>query len=66
MAALPWTHLAIAAGILLLSVLLMVFALRIRRSLGLPAGQVVYADSTRWGKPEKPLSNGAARSSRWR
>ena len=55
MAAIPWTYLAIAAGILLLSVLLLIMALRIRRSLGLPSGQVVYADSARWGKPEKPL-----------
>ena len=53
--AIPWAHLAIAAGIFLLSVLLLALALRIRRSLGLPTGQVVYADSARWGKPEKPL-----------
>ena len=28
---------------------------RQRRSTGLPAGQVIYSDTDRWGKVEKPL-----------
>lgn len=46
------------AGILLLLVvaaLLFLLGGRLRGASGLPAGQVVYADTGAWGRPERPL-----------
>jgi CRISPR-associated exonuclease Cas4 len=41
--------------LLALAVLLWLLAGRLRRSSGLPAGEVVYSDTGAWGRVEKPL-----------
>jgi CRISPR-associated exonuclease Cas4 len=49
--------LTIEFGVLLLFAALIVFWLanRQRRSTGLPSGRVIYSDTNRWDKVEKPL-----------
>lgn len=46
---------AFAAVLLLAAVLILWIATRQRRSSGLPSGRVIYSDTSRWGKVEKPL-----------
>jgi CRISPR-associated exonuclease Cas4 len=43
------------AGLIVIGLILLVISSRQRRSLGLPAGRVVYSDQKLWGKLEKPL-----------
>lgn len=47
----------VTLAILLLGAALIVLLIsgRQRRSTGLPSGQVIYSDTDRWGKVEKPL-----------
>jgi CRISPR-associated exonuclease Cas4 len=40
---------------LLIAIVLFIVAARQRRHAGIPAGKVIYADTSRWGKVEKPL-----------
>ena len=40
---------------ILLALLLWFLSRRARRAVGLPQGEVVYSDTSRWGPPEKPL-----------
>ncbi len=50
-----------AALLLLVAALLILWlASRQRRSSGLPAGRVIYSDTNRWGKVEKPLYDAEA------
>lgn len=41
--------------LLALAVLFWLISVRLRRSSGLPAGEVVYSDTGAWGRVEKPL-----------
>jgi CRISPR-associated exonuclease Cas4 len=41
--------------LLILAVLLFLLGGRLRKSAGLPAGQVVYSDTGAWGRLERPL-----------
>lgn len=45
----------IAAVLIVLALLLLWAASRQGKASGLPSGRVVYADTNRWGKVEKPL-----------
>jgi CRISPR-associated exonuclease Cas4 len=45
--------------LVLLALVLFWLAMRQRRAAGLPAGRVIYADTNRWGKVEKPLYDAA-------
>jgi CRISPR-associated exonuclease Cas4 len=45
----------LAAGLFLIALAVLWIAGRQRKSSGLPAGQVIYSDTDRWGKVEKPL-----------
>jgi len=47
--------LVVIAGLVIVASILLVISSRQRRSLGLPAGRVVYSDPKLWGKLEKPL-----------
>ncbi len=40
---------------LIITVILFILASRQRRQAGIPAGRVVYIDTSQWGKVEKPL-----------
>ena len=40
---------------LLVAIILFIVVARQNRQAGLPAGRVIYADTNRWGKVEKPL-----------
>lgn len=44
-----------ALGFLLLGVMLFVWARQKRQAAGLPLGEVIYADTSRWQPTEKPL-----------
>ena len=54
MSGFPWFA---AAGLALLiaGVAALVLSRRARRSAGLPAGQVIYSDTSRWQRAERPL-----------
>lgn len=45
----------LALGFLLLGVMLFVQARRTQQAAGLPLGEVIYADTSRWQPTEKPL-----------
>lgn len=47
--------LPLAVLLLLAALLLLWIASRQRRSAGLPGGRIIYADTNRWGRLEKPL-----------
>lgn len=47
--------LLLAAGLLLVALLALGLAQKQRRSSGLPVGQIIYQDTSQWGKVEKPL-----------
>jgi CRISPR-associated exonuclease Cas4 len=49
------TVLILAAVVLLAGLAVLWIAGRQRRASGLPAGRVIYSDTDRWGKVEKPL-----------
>lgn len=44
-----------AAVLLLAAVVILWIGTRQRRASGLPAGRIIYSDTSRWGKVEKPL-----------
>lgn len=44
-----------ALALLILAVVLLLISTRTRQQAGLPGGQVVYEDTSRWEKLEKPL-----------
>ncbi len=48
---------------LFVALLLFISSFRLKRRSGLPAGKVVYSDTSRWGKVEKPLYDPALRLS---
>jgi CRISPR-associated exonuclease Cas4 len=54
MSGFPWFA---AAGLALLiaGIAALVLSRRARRSAGLPAGQVIYSDTSRWQRAERPL-----------
>jgi CRISPR-associated exonuclease Cas4 len=45
----------IAVLFLLIAIILFFVARRQRRESGIPAGEIIYTDTSRWGKVEKPL-----------
>ncbi len=49
----PWLVLSII--LVLATVVLFFLASRQRRQAGIPAGKVIYIDTSQWGKVEKPL-----------
>jgi CRISPR-associated exonuclease Cas4 len=54
------TVLILAAVVLLAGLAVLWIAGRQRRASGLPAGRVIYSDTDRWGKVEKPLYDSVA------
>lgn len=51
----PWVFLLAAIAVLAVAVFLIVRGERSQREAGLPAGRVVYNDTSAWVKTEKPL-----------
>ena len=45
----------IAIFCLIIAVMLFIIAARQRKQAGIPAGRIIYTDTSRWGKVEKPL-----------
>jgi CRISPR-associated exonuclease Cas4 len=52
-------YLLIPLAFILTSLLILVLSARFKRRIGLPPGQIVYADAENWGKPRKPLYDSA-------
>lgn len=49
------SFLAASIAAVVIAVLVFWLAARQRRSAGLPAGKIIYADTSKWGKVQKPL-----------
>jgi CRISPR-associated exonuclease Cas4 len=47
----------LALFIFIMAVILLIISARQKHEAGLPAGRVIYADTSRWGKVEKALFN---------
>lgn len=45
----------LAASLLVIAIALFIFAALQRRRAGIPPGRVIYSDTKKWGKVEKPL-----------
>lgn len=45
----------IPIAVILLALLVLLWSARFKRRMGLPPGQIVYADAENWKKPHKPL-----------
>jgi len=52
-------YLLVPLAFILVSLLVLVLSARFKRRVGLPPGQIVYADAENWSKPYKPLYDSA-------
>lgn len=54
-----WIYIAIPAIVIFIAFAALLISQYIKRRIGLPAGQIVYADAEGWGKARKPLYDSA-------
>lgn len=48
-------YILIPLGIILTALLVLSWTVRFKRRMGLPVGKIVYVDSEKWGRTQKPL-----------